>query len=134
VLVTFCRYYHFNADTIRYYKISGEVFLAKNHLTLAHKDGSYTRQRGHIRDVVLYSQKTYEFLVIIVRIVSTLSMDRVCIHNTSVSSSITNGPNTLVFQYSRLERLLRDKHTSLLGPFISYEGNEGILIRPKGSL
>jgi hypothetical protein len=27
-------------------------------------------------------------------------------------------------QYSRLERLAKDKHSSLLGPFVSYEENE----------
>ncbi len=31
-----------------------------------------------------------------------------------------------VLQYTRLERLARDKHSSLLGPFVSYEEN-GVL-------
>ncbi len=29
-----------------------------------------------------------------------------------------------IIQYTRLERLVRDKHSSLLGPFVSYEDNE----------
>jgi hypothetical protein len=32
--------------------------------------------------------------------------------------------------YARLEALYRDKHSNLLGPFISYEENEVLLIFP----
>ncbi len=43
-----------------------------------------------------------------------------------------NGPNKLVFHYARLEMLARDKHSSLLGPFICYQGNEVLWILPQG--
>jgi hypothetical protein len=33
-------------------------------------------------------------------------------------------PNKLVLHYTRLERLAGDKHSSLLGPLVSYEENE----------
>ena len=42
------------------------------------------------------------------------------IHNTSFSSKLTNWHNKLVLHYSRLEMLVRDKHSSLLDPFVSY--------------
>jgi hypothetical protein len=32
---------------------------------------------------------------------------------------------------TRLERLARAKHSSLLGPFMSYEGNKVLWIRPQ---
>ncbi len=35
-----------------------------------------------------------------------------------------NGPNNPVLLYTRLQRLSRDKHSSLLGPFVSYGENE----------
>jgi len=38
------------------------------------------------------------------------------------------GPNKIGLYYTRLERLARDKHYSLLGPFVSYEENEVLLI------
>ncbi len=34
------------------------------------------------------------------------------------------GQNKLVLLYTRLERHARGKHSSLLGTFLSYEGNE----------
>jgi hypothetical protein len=43
------------------------------------------------------------------------------IHNTSFSSELTNWLNKLVLHYCRLEMLVRDKHFSLLGPFVCYE-------------
>jgi hypothetical protein len=49
---------------------------------------------------------------------------RVRIHNTLFSSQLTIGPNKLVLHFTGLERLARDKHSSLLDPFISYEENE----------
>jgi hypothetical protein len=45
-------------------------------------------------------------------------------HNTSSSLLLRNGFNRLVVHYIRLERLARDKHSSLLVPFISYEENK----------
>ncbi len=36
---------------------------------------------------------------------------------------LKNGPNELVFYYTRIERLVRDKHASLVGPFVTYEKN-----------
>ncbi len=47
-----------------------------------------------------------------------------CIHNTSLSSSLKNQPNTLVLYNTNLERLARDRQTSLLGSFERYEENE----------
>jgi len=41
-------------------------------------------------------------------------------HISSFSSERTNGPYKLVLHYTRLERLARDKHSSLLGTFDSY--------------
>jgi hypothetical protein len=38
--------------------------------------------------------------------------------------------NKLVLIYPKLERLALDKHSSLLGPFVSYIENELLLIRP----
>jgi hypothetical protein len=38
------------------------------------------------------------------------------------------GPNKIGLYYTRLERLARVKHYSLLGPFVSYEENEVLLI------
>ncbi len=49
------------------------------------------------------------------------TLDR--IRNTSFSASVTNGPNKIV-HYTRMERVARDKHSSLLNPFLSYEKNE----------
>jgi len=37
---------------------------------------------------------------------------------------IKNWPNKLVLYYNKLERVASDKHSSLLGPFVSYKGNE----------
>ncbi len=41
-------------------------------------------------------------------------------HISSFSSQRTNGPYKLVFHYTRLERLARDKYSSLLGTFDRY--------------
>jgi hypothetical protein len=38
--------------------------------------------------------------------------------------------NKLVLIYPKLERLALDKHSSLLGPFVSYIENEVLLKRP----
>jgi hypothetical protein len=46
------------------------------------------------------------------------------IHSTSFSSRLTNGSNKLVLHYNGLEMLVRDKHSSLLDPFISKAKNE----------
>jgi hypothetical protein len=35
-----------------------------------------------------------------------------------------NGPNKLLFHYTRLERVSKDKHASLFSPFVSLEENE----------
>jgi hypothetical protein len=43
------------------------------------------------------------------------------IHNTSFSLILTNRSNELVLHYTRLKRLAKDKHSSLLSSFISYE-------------
>ncbi len=51
------------------------------------------------------------------------------IHNTSFSSLLMNCPNKLVLCYSRLEMLVKDKQSSLLDPFVSYEINEVLRIR-----
>jgi hypothetical protein len=40
-------------------------------------------------------------------------------HNSSFFSSLTNGSHKLVLHYTRLERIASDKHSSLLGPFVS---------------
>ncbi len=45
-------------------------------------------------------------------------------HNISFSFYLTNGPNKKVLHYTRLKSLARDKHSSLLGPFVSYEENK----------
>ncbi len=47
-----------------------------------------------------------------------------CNHNTSFSLKLTNGPNKICYIYTKLERLDKHKHTSLLGPFVSYKENE----------
>ncbi len=39
---------------------------------------------------------------------------------------------TTVLHYTRLKRLVRDKHSSLLGPFITYEENKFLQIRTQG--
>jgi len=43
---------------------------------------------------------------------------RSCIHKTSFYSYLKNGPTKLLLHYLRLERHARDKHPSLLAPFI----------------
>jgi len=50
------------------------------------------------------------------------------IHNASISSQLKNGPDKLVFHNNELERLVRDKHFSLLGPFKSCNENEVLSI------
>jgi hypothetical protein len=44
------------------------------------------------------------------------------IHKTSFSSYLKNVPNKLVLNYTWLERLAGDKQSSLLDPFVSYQG------------
>ncbi len=39
------------------------------------------------------------------------------------------GQQASVLHYNRLERLASDKHSSLLGPFISYKESEVLRIR-----
>ncbi len=43
------------------------------------------------------------------------------------NSLLTNRPNKLVSHYPELKRLARDNHSSLLGPFTSYEENAVLL-------
>jgi hypothetical protein len=43
------------------------------------------------------------------------------IHNTSFSSQLTNGPNKLVFLYTRLDRLARKKNSGLLDTLVIRE-------------
>ncbi len=50
------------------------------------------------------------------------------IHNILFFSLLINGPNELVLHYNKLERLVSDKHSSLLGTFVSYEENEVVYI------
>ncbi len=40
-----------------------------------------------------------------------------------------NRHNKVALHYTRLERLASDKHSSLLGPLVSYKENEVVLIR-----
>jgi hypothetical protein len=49
--------------------------------------------------------------------------------NTMYSSEHMNVPNMLVSHYTRLERLARDKHSCLLGPFVSYKENEVLQVQ-----
>jgi hypothetical protein len=44
-----------------------------------------------------------------------------CIHKTSFSLKLTNGPKRLVLHYTGLERLAMDEWSSLLDPFISHK-------------
>jgi hypothetical protein len=46
------------------------------------------------------------------------------IHNTSFSSQLEDGYDILVFHYTKPLRLAKDKHSSLLGTFLSNEENE----------
>jgi len=47
------------------------------------------------------------------------------IHNTSFSSELKNGPNKIECYFTqRLKMVARDKHSSLLDPFISCKENE----------
>jgi hypothetical protein len=39
-------------------------------------------------------------------------------------SSFTNEPNRLMLQYTRLERVPKGKHSSLLGSYVSSKENE----------
>ncbi len=43
------------------------------------------------------------------------------IKDTPFSLQLTNGPNKIALSYIRLERLTRDKHSSLMGPFVGYK-------------
>ncbi len=45
-------------------------------------------------------------------------------HNISFSLLPTNGPNKLPLHYTWLESLATDKHSRLLGPFVSYKENK----------
>jgi hypothetical protein len=44
--------------------------------------------------------------------------------NILFSSELMNGPKKLVLYYTGKERLAGDKHSSLLGPFVSFEETE----------
>ncbi len=53
------------------------------------------------------------------------------IHNTSFYLKLTNSPSKPVLQYTMLEWWLSsDNHSSLLGPFESYEENDVLRIGP----
>ncbi len=45
-------------------------------------------------------------------------------HKALFASKLTNWPNEIVLDYARLERVVMDKHVSLLGPFISSKENK----------
>jgi hypothetical protein len=47
-----------------------------------------------------------------------------CISNASFCSCLMEVPNKMVLHYTKLQRLARNKHTSLLGPIVSYKENE----------
>ncbi len=40
--------------------------------------------------------------------------------------------NKLLLHYTKLERVAKNKHSSLLEPFVSYEENEVLWIRAQG--
>ncbi len=44
-----------------------------------------------------------------------------CIYSTSFYLQLMHRPNKLLLHYTWLERLPRDKYSSLLGPYVSYE-------------
>ncbi len=44
-----------------------------------------------------------------------------CIYKTSSYLQLMHWPNKLMLHYTQLERIVRDKHSSLLGPYVSYE-------------
>ncbi len=46
------------------------------------------------------------------------------IHNSSFALLLTKGPKKLVLQTTSLERLAKEKHSSLLWQFIIHEENE----------
>jgi len=46
------------------------------------------------------------------------------IYDTLISSLHMNGPNKLVLRYTGPGSLARDKHSSLLGPYVSFEENK----------
>ncbi len=52
------------------------------------------------------------------------------IYNTSTSLKLTNWPNKLVLNYTRLEILVRVKHSSLLDEFVSYKENSFPAVNP----
>jgi hypothetical protein len=54
---------------------------------------------------------------------SDISPISIHVHYASFSSQLTNGPKD-VLHYARHKRLLRDKHSSLLGQLFSYKENE----------
>jgi hypothetical protein len=50
---------------------------------------------------------------------------RVCIHNTLISVKVANGTNKLVYYITfDKERIVRDKQSRLLGPFVSCTENK----------
>ncbi len=53
-----------------------------------------------------------------------VSKCRACVHNTFFLIKLRMKPINIVFHYTGLERLAVYKHSSLLGPFISYERKE----------
>ncbi len=52
------------------------------------------------------------------------------IFTTLFSSQVKNIPNKLVLHYSRLEWFYRDKHSSLLGIFLTCEENSVVNMTP----
>jgi hypothetical protein len=61
-----------------------------------------------------------------------LQLHRELVHiHKSFSVYLTNGPNKLL-HYTRLEKLAKDKHSSLLGPFKIYVENEVFRLWPLG--
>jgi hypothetical protein len=56
------------------------------------------------------------------------------IHNTYFSSYLSNETNKLVLHYTRLQRLDRDKRSSLLGSLVSYKDDEVLYIGLPGGV
>jgi hypothetical protein len=44
------------------------------------------------------------------------------------------GPRAMVLHYDKPERLFRDKHSSIWGPFVSYKENEALQVRSQSQL
>jgi hypothetical protein len=49
-----------------------------------------------------------------------------CLMTLSFLGNLRIGPKDIVLHYIRLEGLAMDKHSSLLGPFVGLEENDGI--------